>query len=398
MTRSKLTRSTWALLLATVAAACSDEEAQEAQEAMADTASEDSADLAQDADRNKTETSDKASRDEAARDESSEEGASADTADSPYETSADDSAEAIDPEAALAAIPEQMRPKDLLADLKKKLLVPDLDKQGVAMFTDVVTVKAGEDVTFCTYLPGVTDKVTYIHDTEGSQSKFGHHAIMQYTTDPAEPGTRKCDPESLEAQQGQILGGTGGEGNGAIELPSNVVSEIPAGAQFIINHHWINVSDEDIDAQAEMITVPPDSDDDLVIARAFTVTTLGFDLPPNEVTEISTTCMLDQDVQLLSVIGHQHSWGTHVKAERIGSNEDVIFDHDYDESMISHPITTNFSVDEPYEIKAGDGLRMNCEWTNTTNSAIGFPREMCVFFGWQIGADADAQCIDGNWL
>ena len=104
----------------------------------------------------------------------------------------------IDPEKAWASIPDEMRPEKLLPSMKQKLLVPDLGKRGIAMFTDIVTVQPGEDVTFCTYTGVFTDKLTYIHDTAGSQTRHGHHAIMQYTTSPNERGTRKCEQESLE--------------------------------------------------------------------------------------------------------------------------------------------------------------------------------------------------------
>ena len=303
-----------------------------------------------------------------------------------------------DPEAALAAIPKEMQPEELMPALKKKLLVPDVKKQGRAMFTHIVTLKAGADVTFCTYLPGATDKVIYIHDTAGSQTNMGHHAILQFTTTPFEPGTRECDPESLEAQQNQVLGGTGGEGNGAIKVPNNVVTEIPVGSQFIINHHWINSSDTDVEAQAEMVTIPPDSQDNLIIARAVAMADTSFKLPPKQQTQHSVTCMFNKDVSLLSMIGHQHSWGPHVRAERAGGRDEIIFDHDYDEAMISHPLTKDFPLDSLYQFKAGEGVKMTCTWDNTTSQMLGFPREMCVFFGWQIGADADIRCLDGSWL
>jgi hypothetical protein len=305
---------------------------------------------------------------------------------------------AVDPEKAWAAIPDEMRPERLLPGMKQKLLVPDTDKHGVAMFTDIVKVEPGEDVTFCTYTGVVTDKLTYIHDTSGSQTNYGHHAIMQYTTAPNERGTRKCEQESLEAQQGQILGGTGGEGTSAIVLPSNVVSEVPAGSQFIINHHWINTSDHVIEVQAEMITIPPDSQDDLVVARALTVVGTGFEIPAMQTAEHSVTCMLNRDVKMLSMLGHEHSWGTHVKAERMGAQAEVLFDHDYDEAMISHPINRNFPITAPYGMDKGEGIRMTCNWNNTTDHALTFPREMCVMFGWQVGADKDSACINGSWM
>lgn len=306
---------------------------------------------------------------------------------------------AVDPEQALAQIPEAMRPADMLDELKGKLLVPDLSRGGHAFFTDIVTIEPGQDVTFCTYLDYVTEDVLYLHDTLGSQTRSGHHAIMQYLTTPQEPGTRACPADSdLDAQLGQILGGTGGEGNGAIVLPANVVSEVPAGAQLVINHHWINTGEETLEGQAEMITVPPESDDDLIIARAMAVLVTDFEIAAGDTGEASVECTFPKDTQLLSMIGHEHQWGTHVRAERLGEQPEMIFDHDYEPEMISQPITTDFPIDEPFQFSEGDTVRMTCNWHNTSDSMITFPREMCVLFGWQIGADRDTTCVNGTWL
>lgn len=257
----------------------------------------------------------------------------------PYEKSGKEQAPAVDAEMVLSALPESMKPSTLLSDLRSKLLAPDLDNGGVAMFTDVVKVMPGEDVTFCTYIAGATQAVTYIHDTLGSQSKFGHHSILQYSTKPQEAGTRRCSQESEEAQQGQIIGGTGGEGTSAIKLPDDVVSEVPAGSQFIINHHWINVGDAEVEAQAEMITIPSHADpSSLKIARAVAIVVPDFNIMPKQEGEHSGECTFEEDMNMLSMIGHEHHWGTHVKAERMNSeSSDVIFDHDYDPDMVSHP-------------------------------------------------------------
>jgi hypothetical protein len=303
-----------------------------------------------------------------------------------------------DADAAWAAIPESMRPADVLPDMKTKLLVPDVKKGGIALFSDIVTINPGDDITFCTYTGVSSDKPVFIHDTAGSQTRFGHHAILQYSTTEAEKGTRPCDAESTEAQQGQILGGSGGEGTSDIKLPPNVVSEIPAGAQFIINHHWINVTEQPIQAQTQMITVPPDSTDNLIVARGLAMGSATFNLPPRQTTTTEVTCMFEQDTKFITVLGHQHSWGRHVKAERVGSAPEMIFDHDYDESMISHPQNRTFSVEEPYTVKAGDGIHFTCTWDNTTDEALSFPREMCIMFGWQIGAATDKKCFDGVWF
>jgi len=301
---------------------------------------------------------------------------------------------------ALDEIPSEMRPKTLLPSLQNKLLIPDLESGAVAMFTDIVKVKAGEDVTYCTYMAGTTKSVTYVHDSLGLQSKYGHHAILQYTTTPQPPGTKPCSLESLEAQQGQIIGGVGGEGTSsdAVKLPVNVVSEVPAGAQFIINHHWINTGETEADAQAEMITVHPPAGMELQIARAFSVVVVDFNVPPGQTTEHYKECELQEDMKVLSFLGHQHGAGTHVKAERMGDRADVIFDHAFTYDMVSHPKTRSFPIDAPYELKKGDRVRMTCQWQNPGTSPLTFPGEMCVMFGWKLGGDKDAICLGGNWL
>jgi hypothetical protein len=302
-------------------------------------------------------------------------------------------------DAALAGIPAEMRPAELLPDLKEKLLVPDAASHGIAVFSDIVSVPAGGDIMFCTYTHVVTSAVMYIHESRGVQSESGHHAILQYTTTPQAPGTHPCAPDSLEAQQSQIIGGSGNEGTGAITLAPNVVSAVPAGAQLIINHHWINVGSTPIDVQAEMITIPPPAGQtDLIIARSFAVTTNSFNVPAHQSGKGSVDCTLKNDVSLLSVQGHQHEWGTRVKAERMATVPDTIFDHAYDPSMVNHPTIDYFPMEAPYQFKSGDTVRMSCEWNNTSANALTFPGEMCVLFGWQIGAEHDSVCFDGTWV
>jgi hypothetical protein len=303
------------------------------------------------------------------------------------------------PAAAIAAIPTAMRPTKIMPELMSKLLVPDVANAGVAMFTDIVTVPPGGDITFCSYTSAMTTERIYLHGSEGVQSKFGHHAIMQYTTKPQAVGTHACAPDSLEAQQSQVMGGSGDEGTGAVKLAPNVVSEIPAGAQFIINHHWINSSDAPIDVQAEMITIPPPAGtSNLLVARSFIVQPNGFSVAPHQAGQDFTDCVLDHDVSLVSILGHEHEWGTHVRAEKMGSSPAVMFDHDYDPSMVSHPVVQYFPADAPYQLKKGDTVRMSCQWQNTTDQPLTFPGEMCVLSGWQIGFDHDSMCFSGQWV
>jgi hypothetical protein len=63
-------------------------------------------------------------------------------------------------------------------------------------------------------------------------------------------------------------------------------------------------------------------------------------VPPFEVADHSGECETPEDMNKISMIGPEHCFGTHVKGERMGENAVTIFDHSYNEDMISHPLTT----------------------------------------------------------
>jgi hypothetical protein len=201
----------------------------------------------------------------------------------------------------------------------------------------------------------------------------------------------------------QVLGGTGGDGAlGEGELPPNVVSEIPAGVQLVINHHWIHSGDEPMQAQGMLVTEPADTDEELVIVRSFAFAVMNFDVPPGESAEQQADCTFEQDMDFVYVLGHQHEWGTHVTGELLPGGDDgsaqMIFDHDYGPDLVAHPHIYTYPVDDPLTVRAGDALRMHCQWFNDTDAALKWPAEMCVVFGWKIGGDRDAICVNGNWV
>jgi hypothetical protein len=47
-------------------------------------------------------------------------------------------------------------------------------------------------------------------------------------------------------------------------------------------------------------------------------------------------------------------------------------------------------------IKKGDKVRLTCAWDNTSAEPIGFPREMCIFFGYTI--ETSFVCANGAWM
>lgn len=63
-------------------------------------------------------------------------------------------------------------------------------------------------------------------------------------------------------------------------------------------------------------------------------------------------------------------------------------------------VYTKWESAAPYVIHAGDTIRTNCSWDNTTTSAVQFPREMCVGLGLALVSPDNPRapgCLNGAW-
>jgi len=287
------------------------------------------------------------------------------------------------------------RPAGVLPELE---IVPT-PAGGIALYTPIIEdIQPGSDVTYCTFTDHVTDSDLFIHTTQGSQSSMGHHSLMFYTQEPEEPHTAPCGGQAMEKLR-QILGGGGGEGTSVWIPPDNVGVLVPAGSQLVIQTHWINVAPEPVDVQAMMVTLPGTDSPDRIAAGTMTVLDLLFEVPAGAQAETTTQCVFDKDYRMMMTIGHEHEWGTHVRADvtRLSGETQLLFDRPFTPHDVFEPPVDAYPVENALLLAAGDTLQLTCAWDNTTGEALAFPREMCVFFGYTLES-GDARCINGSWI
>lgn len=293
-----------------------------------------------------------------------------------------------------AAFPTKLLPAELSPDLP---LIPPTSDLDIPVFSDIVTVEPGQDVTFCTFTDTILDEARIFGQSFGAQSPQGHHAILQYITEPQEPGTRSCG-DGMDGQM--LLGGTGGdEVADELYLPENFGVEIPAGAQLVLNHHWINTSTETIEAQAMMLARGLPRNEDTVLAGNMVMLGLGWEIPPQADYSYSTECTFGADVPYVMSLGHMHEWGSNVTVEIESPEGDVetLIDDVWSPDMATGSGAGHvYSLDNPHMIHEGDTVRLTCQWHNSTDEPIAFPREMCIFFGYTVGDSYF--CAGGSWF
>jgi len=259
----------------------------------------------------------------------------------------------------------------------------------------------GSDVMYCQYIQAPLDRDMDILDVTGYQSTAGHHAVAYATTANIPVGTSgPCTEESSLA--GAFVGGIGGEGGGGVTLPEGVAFRLPKGSAIMINTHFLNATNDVIDGQTVLDIKYAEVDPSRKIASFFVNINFGFNIPARGTGLAVAECPVARDLEFILFTNHMHDYGVraHTDLVRAGSGalELVHADEQWEYEMQFKAVYSQWGVDQPLRIAKGDVLRTHCEWGNTSDAALAFPREMCVGVGFFLSdGSSTPMCANGNW-
>jgi len=261
----------------------------------------------------------------------------------------------------------------------------------------VTEIPPSGDVTWCTYIANPFEGEVDVVQSRGFQSKFGHHAIlMEVVGAESRLGeSRKCTDADMT--NARFLAG-GSDAAAQFRIPEGVAFRIQKKSVLMVQTHWINTSNAPVVGQAvfNIDVQPPNGTRQS--AQLFAAYTARVTLPPRGPAKATTACTIKQDMKLFALGGHAHEWGTHVRLtiDRAGKN-DMLYDHAWEAHYQADPPLNYYDTKAPLELHAGDVLHVDCDYQNTSDAEIRFPREMCVGMGFYFPGTADIQCGDGHW-
>jgi len=189
------------------------------------------------------------------------------------------------------------------------------------------------------------------------------------------------------------------EGNW-LELPEGVAMRLKSGQKWVLDAHYINTTEKTLLVNNGVnIGYVPEED---VTAWAGSI---QFDagppsIPPGETVRAQFSCPFLDDVHVLSMLGHMHARGTYYGVEmlRDGMDPELVYevpewDGDYHPYF---PYIKNWSPGS-FPAAAGESLRTTCDWTNFTDTHLGFPEEMCTTVLVVYPLESPLICIDGEY-
>lgn len=261
----------------------------------------------------------------------------------------------------------------------------------------VAEIPAGADLTWCTYIANPFAREVDVVQSRGFQSTFGHHAILMEVAgaEPRLGQSHACTDADMT--NARFLAG-GSDAAAQFKIPEGVAFRIKAASVLMVQTHWINTSSKPVVGQTvfNIGVAPPDGSRQA--AQLFAAYTANVTLPPRGPARAKTECRIKEDIRLFALGGHAHEWGTHVRlsVDRAGKRENL-YDHRWEAHYQADPPLHYFDTHAPLKLNAGDVLHVECEYQNTTDAEIRFPREMCVGMGFYFPGTADIQCGDGHW-
>jgi hypothetical protein len=165
-------------------------------------------------------------------------------------------------------------------------------------------------------------------------------------------------------------------------FPQGVALEMEAGTILDLNPHFVNRTDEvrTGEVQVNLEYADPLSVDH--VARVLNLNNTEFVLPPNRVTTVEKTYIMNERVHVFQLFSHAHEHMLDFQVELSGGPRDgetIYLATDYEHPPI-------LELDPPLVLEAGQGFKLVTSYNNWTDDFLSFgfrsEDEMMILFGY----------------
>ncbi len=273
---------------------------------------------------------------------------------------------------------------------------PPAASQGYTRFVTptIAAIAPGDDEMFCEWIEAPHDSDRQIVDTLGFQSLGGHHVALYATSSIEEVGTsRPCTTRDMLTVT--FVGAVGADGTSAAKLPDGMAFTVPKGFALMTNTHYINTTDNTIEAQSVVDVKFSDPAHPLKTAGSYAANNDGFTIPAGATYTSDGYCAVSSPLSFFMWGNHMHEWGAHAMSEVIradGTKQLLATDEHWSRDKTFNPAWVRWDTSAPLVVNPGDTFHIQCTWDNTTADPLTFPNEMCVSTGFTLEAMPQLVC------
>lgn len=279
--------------------------------------------------------------------------------------------------------------------------------RGFQIVSPDITIEPGQEITYCYYFRTPNTEDLVIKKWTSSMTPGSHHMIMYTTTSDSKPPGTVSDQSCGNFSVGNIPSWTYAAQNPEAEvaLPPDdgngvpLGQEIPANTAGYFQMHYLNATDEPIQAHVTLNAVAHEAGVAYTKTAPYITYNAQISIPPNAMGDVERmTCAVPAGVKFWSMSTHSHkqSVATSVKDGQPNSSalafESTDWEHPGSETWMQAPFFTFATNQLTYE------CRYNNIGSNSGSTVSSGPSaetdEMCMATGYYFPATKPLICLN----
>jgi hypothetical protein len=187
------------------------------------------------------------------------------------------------------------------------------------------------------------------------------------------------------------------------KLPDGIAHKFQPGEVLIIQAHYVNATESDLDAHVEMTLHPTDPAGIEQEAGTIFFNNINIVVPARGTAKSNMSCTLPHDIQLALLWSHMHERGTHFIVETDDPAAAEALGTLYEEKDWAEPKQRAYPNDASAVLHEGTHIKFSCTFENPGDQPYVFGQsakenEMCILHGmyWPRMSQAYEQCLLGQ--
>jgi Copper type II ascorbate-dependent monooxygenase, C-terminal domain len=256
-------------------------------------------------------------------------------------------------------------------------------------------VGSGIEGDYCMRLPlpaELRDRDLVLVGVDWDVPVYTHHFFMAYTDKPldsdnpvactdADPflPTGAGQPADDRSGPGKLIFGAG-VGKGGYQTSGKYGRFMPKGGHFWTDHHVLNTGNDTTNMYGKFDVYLKNAAAVPFPTNQLNCLNMGINLPPHSETEVTATCIVPYDLDLVGLASHAHQHLVLFET-RLFDGTNTLPDPIYTSSDWDSPEMINLEQN-PLRLKAGQGLTFTCHYRNNEDVTVDYGRsvdsEMCA--------------------
>lgn len=268
-----------------------------------------------------------------------------------------------------------------------------------------VTVPAGGEELRCIYAQLPDDRgVMAVSDVESHYTPGSHHLLAYRSNLTSIPEGYENVWDCSDGLWQINMRGSYYEAQRPDEehkLPEGIAHKFQPGEVLILQAHYVNATDKDLQANVDFTLHPTDESKITQEAGSIYFNDINILVPPRDEAKATMRCELPQDIHLALLWSHMHERGTHFIAETDDPGAQALGTL-YEEDDWAEPDQRTYPTDDTAILHAQSHITFTCTFQNQGDTPFVFGQsahdnEMCILHGmyWPRMSQAAEQCLLG---